>query len=65
MRDWNSTKILNLYVPSAHEATKCWEINEVFLSCSYFVSITSGTNTVNKAAIVRSSLKVLDLVMSQ
>ena len=37
----------------------------MFLFCSYFVFIISDTNTVNKAVIVRSSLKVLDLVMSQ
>jgi hypothetical protein len=39
--------------------------NEMFLFCSYFVFITSDTNTVNKAVIVRSSLKVLNLVVSQ
>jgi hypothetical protein len=65
MGDSTWKKMLNFYLPSAHEASKCWEMNEVFLFCSYFVFITSDTNTVNKAVIVRSSLKVLDLVMSQ
>lgn len=58
-------KNLNSYIISAHEETMCLEVNEVCLFCSDFVFITSDTNTANKAVIVRSTLKILDLVVTQ
>jgi len=65
MRDWTATKMLNFYL---HLHMRRQSVGKL-MKCSCFVltlfSLPVILNIVNNAVSVRSSLKVLDLVVSR